>query len=215
MNAIARRVQMADGIRRSPASAGGADGHKEWLHFCAFHPAADVLINFSLMDGVQTFAGHGVEVARVALLARMDSSWAGSVDRIDRNVDVRAGRIDIAFGENMVRFVDDAFEVHSASRDGRIQVDMTFRPEVTPIVTPSAPMQSGFVRWPIVPAMTANRAICIDGRSHRFECAPAYHDHNWGSFRWGHDFSWQWGILLDRDCAIAAPCGDLPRAGSR
>src|SRR5262249_38503804 len=28
--------------------------------------------------------------------------------------------------------------------------------------------------------------------------APAYHDHNWGSFRWGDDFGWEWGSVLPR-----------------
>jgi hypothetical protein len=31
---------------------------------------------------------------------------------------------------------------------------------------------------------------------YRLHDAPAYHDHNWGAWLWGHDFAWQWGFAL-------------------
>jgi hypothetical protein len=37
----------------------------------------------------------------------------------------------------------------------------------------------------------------IAGRCvHHLDHAPAYHDHNWGSWSWGDDFSWQWGYAV-------------------
>jgi hypothetical protein len=35
--------------------------------------------------------------------------------------------------------------------------------------------------------------VRVGSREHRLVHATAYHDHNWGSFRWGKNFAWEWG----------------------
>jgi hypothetical protein len=45
--------------------------------------------------------------------------------------------------------------------------------------------------------------VLVDGHRTSLRGAPAYHDHNWGRFRWGDDFGWEWGSVLPRDLADA------------
>ena len=35
--------------------------------------------------------------------------------------------------------------------------------------------------------------MTIGGQRIEIDRAPVYHDHNWGCFQWGEDFSWEWG----------------------
>jgi hypothetical protein len=50
-----------------------------------------------------------------------------------------------------------------------------------------------------VPRLAAFGTIAVGRRAERAAAAPAYHDHNWGHFRWGDDFSWEWGSVLPTD----------------
>ena len=83
---MVRRLRMTDGWRRSPASAGGPVGHKEWMHFCVFAATdagvpVDALLNFSLTDGVQTRDCAGVEVGRLARTGTAVSSVCATARR--------------------------------------------------------------------------------------------------------------------------------------
>ena len=39
----------------------------------------------------------------------------------------------------------------------------------------------------------------MDGTTYSLDGSPAYHDHDWGHFRWGRDFAWEWGFSLPED----------------
>jgi hypothetical protein len=39
----------------------------------------------------------------------------------------------------------------------------------------------------------------VRGRRHLLAGVPAYHDHDWGAFRWGGDFSWEWAVALSSE----------------
>jgi hypothetical protein len=48
----------------------------------------------------------------------------------------------------------------------------------------------------MLPRLGVRGSVHIDGRRHDLVDAPGYHDHNWGPFRWGDDFAWEWGCGL-------------------
>jgi hypothetical protein len=48
----------------------------------------------------------------------------------------------------------------------------------------------------VVPRLVADGEIALAGERHLLCGAPAYHDHDWGRFRWGGDFGWDWSIAL-------------------
>jgi hypothetical protein len=51
-----------------------------------------------------------------------------------------------------------------------------------------------------VPRLVARGTVRAAGETIAIDEAPAYHDHNWGHFRWGNDFSWRFLQM----------CGDGP-----
>src|SRR5262249_51794677 len=72
-----------------------------------------------------------------------------------------------------------------------------------PSLAPNIPLPDGPpLHWVIVPRLEAHGWVEIDGRVHRLAAAPAYHDHNFGHFLWGHAFSWIWGFCLPNDASV-------------
>jgi hypothetical protein len=55
------------------------------------------------------------------------------------------------------------------------------------------------INWMMLPRLRASGVVRAFGRVHMLVDAPAYHDHNWGSFGWGRNFAWEWGYALPTD----------------
>jgi hypothetical protein len=204
LDPIARRLLSTDHWRRSPASAGGPVGHKEWQHFCVLDGAVDVLINLSLMDGVQTGRLAAPEIARVAILARDRNGWRGALERFGpAEVDLAGGRLGASFGSNRLSFEDGRYRLEVGLDGDRLRTRLTLEPMMTPALTNHLRLgRGGSVRWLLVPRVTAQGSVSIDGREHHIRGALGYHDHNWGQFQWGGDFAWDWAIALPRESCI-------------
>lgn len=202
--ALAARLCQSDHLRRSPASAGGRGGHKEWTHFCVLGAELDLLVNLSLMDGVQTGASASTEVPRLAVLVRDARGWDGDVERFSPGeCRYSGGRIDLRMGPNELRFADGAYELVVQSRSRPLEARLRLTPLVTPAMTSSVPLGAGgSVRWLVVPYLLADGEVHWAGRRYRFRGAPAYHDHNWGTFQWGADFSWEWAVAVPPDPSV-------------
>ena len=65
-----------------------------------------------------------------------------------------------------------------------------------PFVVNNQPVGDGRVSWLFVPRLRADGWLRIGGQEIRLDGDVAYHDHNWGRFRWGGDFGWTWGAIL-------------------
>jgi hypothetical protein len=59
----------------------------------------------------------------------------------------------------------------------------------------------GRLNWLFVPRLRADGWVRLGARARHLDGAVAYHDHNWGRFRWGDDFGWEWGSVLPTDIA--------------
>jgi hypothetical protein len=193
-------VQHSDYWRRSPATAGGIEGHKEWGYFCVLGESVDLIVNLSIMDR-RAWAGGApcAEEPRTVLLARTsDAQWHGDVEFCDANaVDLRAGHVGARFGASTLAFGDDGYRlnVHLASRP--IGARVVLRPAARPALARSVPLGSPEpMHWLVVPRLEASGEVRIGDSVHRFQSCPAYHDHNWGRFSWGGDFAWEWGVVL-------------------
>jgi len=78
--------------------------------------------------------------------------------------------------------------------DIRGELDLTAMSR--PFAVNNQPVGDGRVSWLFVPRLRADGWLRIGGQEIRFEGNVAYHDHNWGRFRWGGDFGWTWGAIL-------------------
>jgi hypothetical protein len=202
-DAITRALEDADYLRRSPFSAGGPAGHKEWLHFCVYAPGVDVLANVSFVDDVRPGAPRGAEHARITVLVR-EEEWDGDVDLYEpEEVIVRGGQVHATLGQNTFELRDGEYHVSVDMRERPISLRLRFTPVTMPSLANNIQLDPGPpINWLVVPRLFARGTVIIDGREHRFVDAPAYHDHNWGRFAWGRDFAWEWGFALPHDRAV-------------
>lgn len=196
-------ITRLDHLRGAPSRLGGPDGHKEWQHFLIHAPGLQLLVNFNLVDDMWSRdAGPREPVARMIALARTDR-WRGGADRFGpARVSARPGRIDMSMGASAMRFVDGRFHLDIQLRDRAIAAQLELEPRALPLVSNNQPLTpSRTLSWLVVPRLLARGRVQVDGREFILERAPAYHDHNWGRFLWGEDFTWEWASALPWDPA--------------
>jgi hypothetical protein len=197
---IAAAIAAADYTRLSPYSVGGRGAHKEWQHFVILTPTVDLLVNFSVCDDTRSVAAPGAEYPRIVLVVN-DGEWDGDVETLHpREVNVRGGRIDFTFAHNRLVFEDGCFHMSVALRERPVALELKLTPTTYPAHIPSIPMLEGPpLHWTVVPRLLVNGTLTVGGRTHQLRNEPAYHDHNWGHFLWGHDISWDWSFVLPHD----------------
>jgi hypothetical protein len=195
---VARALEANGYLRGSKTRWLGEAGHKEWLHFAIHDGPLDLLVNLSLVDDLGPSAPRGAQTARVVCLCRDGAgagSWFGDIDHHAAS-DVRSpsGRLELRFADNHAFLRDGVLALRARMARVPIAVDLELEPLTLPsqannlIVEGCEPIQ-----WLVVPRLAATGTVVIGERSYRLERAAAYHDHNWGYFRWGKDFAWEWG----------------------
>jgi hypothetical protein len=198
---LAAVLERSDYWRRSPASAGGPSGHKEWHYFCALGEDIDLIANLSLSDrrSLQAGAPSVIEDACVILLARTaDGRWHGDAEACDpTTVLVQAGRVNARFGASRVVLRDGVYRLDSCVRAHQVTASLELRPTARPALTRTVPLGlHEAMHWLVVPRLDASGEVRVGNAVFRLQGAPAYHDHNWGRFAWGGDFAWEWGVAL-------------------
>jgi len=195
MNLIGRVLALTDTLRLAEEPGPRRGWYKEWFHFCIMGPEIRAVVNFSLMNRPGAL-GYSRQ-ARVTVLVEEAGAWDGEVFEIDpREVSLSPGRVDLRFGHNSLALREGLFRISAALDQRPITVDLQLRPLTYPLMRNRAPIGAGVIDWLVLPRLQASGVIVVDRRVHRLEQAPAYHDHNWGSWLWGHDFAWQWGFAL-------------------
>ncbi|MDI1443539.1 hypothetical protein [Polyangium sp. 6x1] len=166
--------------------------HKEWLHFCVHGPGVDAIVNFSV-----TGSSEGAARAQVTALVR-EEQWDGDVEAYaEEDVVFRRDRLGATFGKNRLELSGERYEIAVTLAERPISMSLSLRPTTLPLSKRQFALGSaGSLHWLLVPRLVAAGTIVVSGRTHRFEGAPAYHDHNWGRFAWGGDFAWEWGYGL-------------------
>jgi hypothetical protein len=205
VDTINAALSRGDRVRRAPRPFEDPGGHKEWFHFCIYGDGFDLLINFSLVDEL-----HGAppnpgpraprhEAARLTILVR-EQRWIGEVDRYPAaEVWAPAGSCEIVMGDNRMRWGGGVYHLRAKLRDLAVEVDLVLRPVTMPSIIHNVAVRDGPpINWLVIPRLLASGVLRVEGREHRFGDVPAYHDHNWGRFRWGRDFAWEWGFGLPR-----------------
>jgi hypothetical protein len=193
---IDRYDQLHGGILGDP---GAAVDHKEWHHFCVLSPRVDLIVNFSLSGHAGQDQLPAGQAARVILLVHeRGRGWDGDVETVPlREVDARQGEVGIRIGSSCLEFGPSGFTLSVALHHRPLTAQLVLEPRTLPLLARAdESIGSGQTGWLIVPRLEATGTIVVDRHVHRFERAPAYHDHNWGHWRWGQDFGWQWGFGL-------------------
>jgi len=185
----------SDFLRAPVLATARPDGFKEWYHFVLHRPGRRVVINFSLTSEASR-AGQPRLVPRVIVIAH-DQRWTGAIERFDESeLDVSADLGALTIGGNRMTVRSDGYlaEIDLPGHDIRGKLHLTSVSR--PFVVNNQPVGDGRMCWLFVPRLRADGWLRIGDQEHRLESDVAYHDHNWGRFRWGGDFGWTWGTIL-------------------
>ena len=171
--------------------------YKEWHHFAIVSPDVRVIINLSVSKDTRRSVPPDTMLARLVLLVHDARGWDGDVDTFQPGeVEVTAGQIDLRLGHNQISFQDNRYTVSAALENRPITVRLHLQPQAYPIFRRRTPIGEGAIGWLAIPRLLVSGEVTIGRTVHRLTDAIAYHDHNWGNWLWGHDFSWHWGYAL-------------------
>lgn len=185
-------LTLSDFVRAPVLAAARPDDFKEWHHFVVHGPELRVLINFSL-------TGHAPAAPRVIVIVH-DRRWSGAVARFDtEDLDISADLGSMAIGANRLTLRPDGYDLTLDLPAHDIRGELHLTSVSKPFVVNNQPVGAGTMNWLFVPRLRTDGWLRIRGQNHPLDGAVAYHDHNWGRFRWGGDFGWTWGTILPRD----------------
>ncbi len=161
--------------------------YKEWHHFIVTTDDLCLLINFSFANGALRLIVMGTAYG-----------WTGVVEHHRwADAELRNGT-ELRVGGHRLSIADDRYELEV--RTPEITLELVFRPRAQPMVAREHPIGGGRrLSWLICPLMAVDGWVDTTTTRHAVASAVGYHDHNWGSFDWGDDFVWEWGIVYPED----------------
>ena len=188
-------LHRTDFLRGSRHSLGERGPYKEWHHFVVHNQGFRLIVNFSLTD--RTGPDDTRTVPRVIALVRR-GDYSGTIETFDpQDCELRTGRVAARFGPCALTLVDGAYELTVVLPTIGLRAHLRLVPCSTPFVVNNQPLVPGSrLSWLFVPRLEAHGHVWVGDTRVSLRGAPAYHDHNWGRFRWGDDFGWVWGSVL-------------------
>lgn len=170
---------------------------KEWQHFVIVAPGLDLLVNFNLA-GPAGLGEDGERVARVIVLVHT-ARWTGFVETTPR-LGVSRDGCRATFGDHRVEIRNGGYRVVVDAPAHGVSIDATFQPDVAPITARRQAIAPGRrLDWSLTARLLVDARIELPGERVDLVGALGYHDHNWGHFAWGDDFTWEWGCVLPCD----------------
>ena len=196
MNAtLANVIEEADYWRvSSPGTGPSQIPFKEWQHFVVFGPDWVLVFNLNL-DASHSSEQQCAKSRVITIFSK--SAWHGSVEQCPEPI-LRRGSINAQFGDAGMAWRDGCYEIWRT--DGEIKFRIEMEVVSIPSLTHNIPLGSGsHLSWCLIPRLRASGFVEVAGDKYEFTHLGAYHDHNWGRFHWGGNFSWEWGCALPAD----------------
>jgi hypothetical protein len=185
----------------------GREAFKEWFHFTLLDAAqgVDIIANMSLAGDVTRAGAARADI--IALAHVKGPGWSGAIDTYEAAAaDVDPDRLAIGLANNRVQYTDGVYRISLSLQDEVFALELQMEPKAEPLlIWNDTPLGSGKLNWLIVPQLDASGRLTLAHGTRLFDRIPAYHDHNWGHWKWGDDFGWEWGFAIDAPSAAGAP----------
>jgi hypothetical protein len=101
---------------------------------------------------------------------------------------------DLRIGQSSVRQRNGVYHLKGRASGGfgAVRIDVVLTPGTNRYFPPVELRDDEFLSGYVVPGLvaTASGSICVARRCQSFHDVPAYHDHNWGTWR---NVTWEWG----------------------
>ena len=140
-------------------------------------------------------------VRRPALVVlKHDGAWSGFAESFAlEQASWRPGEIDLRLGPHSLTWQDGRYRM-------RLRGSIGAELELSPLVIPSIPTSVRLTRkhdlhWTVLPRLQVHGWVTSGTHRTRVDAALGYHDHNWGTFQWGRDLTWEWGYVNPDDAS--------------
>jgi hypothetical protein len=184
-----------------PAGQQDLERWSEWLYFNFTEPSQGVVGFLSLTAAGDIAAGRGRAIPLLQLVWPGEAPHRFPADMPLARSDISTERVDLRLGSGTrARFTDGAWRLQIGwqSPNGPVRGELRVEPVRDLDFPPFLIHESErFVSGYVVPAIRAHATGWIEAGGRRLELrdAPAYHDHNWGTWRNVH---WDWGTAGQR-----------------
>lgn len=202
----AERLAAIDAFHETPAGVEDRDTWAEWHYFNLRTPDARrwAFLTFALRGDVPRGEFAGQLLLTWHEQGRAPRTFVALVP--GRDVRYRTDAPDLALGPHTVR-VDSAGRYHlraSAQEQGgtaTASVDLVIVPQPRMYFPNAAVGGDALLSGYAVPVLqgAATGRLCVGGACTDFAAAPAYHDHNWGTWR---QVAWEWGVVQAEGLAL-------------
>ncbi len=187
-------LEEGDALSHASTDAERCHAYSEWHHFTLNDDANGLygIFNLALSGNVRdaSQARAGVSLA----IYQRGQGWHGTMNLHPfEEARFAPGGIDLAIGQNAVRFRKDRYVVSGALKDGSVVLDATWTPRTSALRVDGI---GGVVNTFILPSLRVDGTLRLRGREYRLDGATGYHDHNWGHWHWGGGLSWNWGYVI-------------------
>lgn len=197
MTTEAALLEHVQALRVPVGRPGTPDDWKDWYHFVLLdlERGTRVIVNVALIGGETQGEIQTTLIAHLpADGAAAPRAFGSATTREWRSGMVRAEPLEIAAPGVTLTYSRHRFDLALDAGTEGIRLVLEAHPKATPLlVTDGAPFGSGFIGWGLVPglAVAGELRICEElyAINERWFC---YQDHNFGRFRWGEDFGWEW-----------------------
>ena len=187
-------VERVEALRVPASPSAAAPDSKDWYHVVLLHAAS----GWRAIANVNLDGSGGDALLEWTLVVHAPGApsrlYGTSRSQTWRPGMVQARPLAIVGNDVSYGFDGRQIALRIAPGDLELQLNLVARPAATPLlVSEGAPFGSGYFGWGIVPVLQAEGEIATCGRSELIDSSWfCYHDHNFGRFRWGEDFGWEW-----------------------
>jgi hypothetical protein len=183
-------LKFSDRLRPPGPKDEQPNAYKEWLHLNVFDARSDtaIVLNAALHGPVN----DACAVASATALIGSGGDWSTHIETFDR---VTATVTDeaIVVGDIALKLEPVSGGLSASFASDATQFTVFVSPLCDSIDTVGpAPFGSGWIGWRAVPALSVSGSLQRRDHAIDLDGAIAYHDHNWGRWRWGDDIGWEW-----------------------
>jgi hypothetical protein len=196
MSTQAAVLERVEALRIPVEQPGTPDDWKDWYHFVLL----DLDHGARAIANVAVVGNSGCGEIQTTVIAHVPGGDGGrprgygaATSREWRPGMVRADPLAIRADGVALEYRHRRFDLRLDDGAG-IGLVLEARARAAPLfISEGAPFGSGFFGWGLVPglAVTGELTLC-DQRFALGERWFCYQDHNFGRFRWGEDFGWEW-----------------------
>lgn len=190
----AEGIERVEALRAPALPSAAVHDLKDWYHVVLLHVATGwrVIANVNLAGSADDAVLEWTLVVHAP--GRPPRLHGTSRSQPWRPGMVQARPLAIVGQDASYRFDGGQIALCMEPHDAELRLRLAARPAAAPLlVTEAAPFGSGYIGWGILPKLRAEGEVAACGESRQIDDSWfCYHDHNFGRFRWGEDFGWEW-----------------------